>query len=320
MIYKDTIIIGGGPAGSTCAWKLIESGNEVIILDKKKFPRDKLCAGWITPQDIKLLKLDNYPHSIVEFKKMYISFFGMKRKIDSLQYSIRRLEFDNWLLKRSKAKVYQHNVKKITKNRDYYIIDDKFKCKYLVGAGGTFCPVYKTIFEKKFPRSKKHLVTVMDQEFKYDYKNQDCYLWFFENNLNGYFWYVPKENGYINIGLGGFLGDKKNILSQWDYFIQKLKKENLIIKKNFCPYGYQYLVRDKKLVPKLGNAFIIGDSAGLATLDLAEGIGPAAKSGYLVAEAISKNKELSYESIDEYSFNNINSKLIGLMTEFKKIV
>ena len=45
----DVLIVGGGPAGSSCAWKLGQSGLNVVILDKARFPRHKVCAGWITP-------------------------------------------------------------------------------------------------------------------------------------------------------------------------------------------------------------------------------------------------------------------------------
>ena len=50
MTRCDVVIAGGGPAGSTCAWKLREAGLDVIVLDAASFPRDKVCAGWITPQ------------------------------------------------------------------------------------------------------------------------------------------------------------------------------------------------------------------------------------------------------------------------------
>ena len=50
MDMCDVLIIGGGPAGSSCAWKLRQAGLDVIVMDRATFPRDKVCAGWITPQ------------------------------------------------------------------------------------------------------------------------------------------------------------------------------------------------------------------------------------------------------------------------------
>ena len=45
----DVLIVGGGPAGSTCAGKLRQAGVDVLVIDKQVFPRDKTCAGWVTP-------------------------------------------------------------------------------------------------------------------------------------------------------------------------------------------------------------------------------------------------------------------------------
>ncbi|HEX2200963.1 MAG TPA: NAD(P)-binding protein, partial [Gammaproteobacteria bacterium] len=49
MLEAETIIVGGGPAGSSCAWILRQYALECIILDKEMFPRMKLFGGWITP-------------------------------------------------------------------------------------------------------------------------------------------------------------------------------------------------------------------------------------------------------------------------------
>ena len=45
----DALIVGGGPAGSTCARTLTRAGARVAILDRAEFPRVKLCAGWLSP-------------------------------------------------------------------------------------------------------------------------------------------------------------------------------------------------------------------------------------------------------------------------------
>jgi len=53
----DVLIVGGGPAGSSCARQLRLQGRDVMVMvmvmvmDKALFPRDKVCAGWITPAD-----------------------------------------------------------------------------------------------------------------------------------------------------------------------------------------------------------------------------------------------------------------------------
>src|SRR5262249_59691015 len=54
----DCLVVGGGPAGSSCARALVQAGMDVVVLDKATFPRDKICAGWITPAVVAELDLD----------------------------------------------------------------------------------------------------------------------------------------------------------------------------------------------------------------------------------------------------------------------
>ena len=54
-MYYDVIIIGGGPAGSAAAISIVKEGFSVCILEKNKFPKDKVCAGIITQKAYNLL-------------------------------------------------------------------------------------------------------------------------------------------------------------------------------------------------------------------------------------------------------------------------
>jgi menaquinone-9 beta-reductase len=40
----DVAIVGAGPAGATCAWYLARNGIRTLLLEKRTFPRDKLCG------------------------------------------------------------------------------------------------------------------------------------------------------------------------------------------------------------------------------------------------------------------------------------
>src|SRR4051794_6124068 len=48
MAAYDAIVVGAGPAGSTCAYRLSSAGASVLLLDKARFPRDKPCGGGVT--------------------------------------------------------------------------------------------------------------------------------------------------------------------------------------------------------------------------------------------------------------------------------
>ena len=311
MIDSKVIIVGGGPAGAACAWQLKKAQVPTIILDKETFPRVKLCAGWITPRVLKKLQLvpDKYPHGLVKFNRLHVYINGKHIPIPTRQYSIRRYEFDHWLLKRAGVPVHQHQVKTIREEKGYYIIDETYRCQFLVGAGGTNCPVYRHFFMPQFPKDDNLRVTAMEQEFPYDYHDNRCHLWFYENDLSGYAWYVPKANGYLNVGVGGYLSVMKEkgqtIQQHWQALRQKLESLGLVTDFDFRPKGYNYYLRAKRTALYQNTVFLAGDAAGLATLDMGEGIGPAIESGLLVAQSIITKKPYSVRSIPKYSLPRI---------------
>ena len=51
----QAIIVGGGPAGAASAWALAAQGLDVVILDRARFPRDKPCAEYLSPQGSRIL-------------------------------------------------------------------------------------------------------------------------------------------------------------------------------------------------------------------------------------------------------------------------
>ena len=307
MLDAEVIIVGAGPAGSACAWKLNQNGIQSVLLDKKAFPRRKLCAGWITPGVLKNLavKSGEYPHGILTFKRIFFHIFGRTLRVPTCQYSIRRTEFDHWLLKKASVPLYRHAVQQIRKENGYYIVDNSYRSKYLIGAAGTYCPVYRSFFKDVNSRSQQRLIVTIEEEFEYDYHDGNCHLWFFENNLPGYAWYVPKADGFLNVGIGGKFLTLKNrgqtIRQHWDYFIAKLTELSLVKGHTYRPRGNNYYLRQQVSGGRLNNAYIIGDAAGLATVDLGEGIGPAIESGILAANSILTGRRFSMRSVTRYS-------------------
>ncbi len=307
MQQAEVIIVGGGPAGSSCAARLKHHNIDCLILDRADFPREKLCAGWITPEVLDDLGVHSseYPHGIIPLRKLHINIRGLRFGVPTLQYSIRRYEFDNWLLRRSGVEVVTHNVAQVERKYDQFIIDDTYSCRYVIGAGGTGCPVYKSFFRNAGIRRNEHLIVTQEKEFQYRYTDPRCYLWFMENKLPGYAWYVPKENGYLNIGVGGkereLRKQNDSIKGHWTLLMEKLKARNLITASHIKPEGHSYYLRSGNGSIRSGNAFLIGDAAGLATVDMGEGIGPAVRSGINAADAIAYNREYTLEGIPRRS-------------------
>jgi flavin-dependent dehydrogenase len=307
MKQYDVLIVGAGPAGSACAWRLRQGGVKCLLLDQKTFPRSKPCAGWITSEVVSdlCMNVSEYPLSFTTFPRLHISLRGIPVIFRGVQHAIRRVEFDHWLLQRSKAPFVVHKVKDIRQTEDGYVVDGKYFGRYLVGAGGTHCPVYHTLFKPSSPRVERSRIVAREQEFSYPWKDRRCRLWFFDNGLPGYSWYVPKAGGYVNAGVGGsadrLKANGESISDHWRILIEKLAKLDLVVGHKYQPISHVYYLNRNPPNLERDCAYLVGDSAGLATLDMGEGIGPAIKSGLLAAEAILDGKDYLATSIPKFS-------------------
>ena len=311
MKTSDIIIVGGGPSGSACARQLKKLGQDVLILEKKTFPRPKPCAGWITPRVLDILGItpEDYPYSLVRVNRIHFYVFGMKIPVRTHQYAIRRDEFDEWMMSCTRVPVVTHTVKNIVKTNGGYIIDHTYGCKYLVGAGGTHCPVFKKFFSPLKQRTEKGLIAAIGKEYRCDTREADCHIWFFDQGLPGYAWYLPKTNGWLNIGIGGkrmkLKARKKTIQDHWYEFTKKLKQRSLIDHIPENPRGHTYYLHQKQQTCRQDNAFIIGDAAGLATLDMGEGIHAAIASGMMAAAAIAGKRDYTPGTLSKFSLPGI---------------
>ena len=91
----------------------------------------------------------------------------------------------------------------------------------------------------------------------------------------------------------------------WKFLVDRLEESGLIVDHAWKPAGHSYILRRRQPQNHAGNAFLVGDSAGLATLDMGEGIGPAIASGQLAAASILTGAPYSLASIPRYSFPSL---------------
>jgi flavin-dependent dehydrogenase len=307
MVEVDTLIVGGGPAGSSCAWRLRRHGIECLLLDRSEFPRLKLCAGWVTPEVLGDLEIEpgEYPFSFLTFESLRFGWGTLGVSLKTRQHSIRRIEFDTWLLQRSGVEVVTHNVREIRRDGAWFVVDGQWRCRRLVGAGGTRCPVHRALFREIAPRKAGKQAVVLEEEFPYDWDDATCRLWFFEHGLPGYSWYVPKAGGHLNVGVGAIAQDLKArgdaIGPHWSRLTAKLARQGLVRERRWDEGGYTYYLRNKRDVVEREGAFLVGDAAGLATTDLAEGIGPAVRSGLAVADAIAGQRPATFAHVSRRS-------------------
>lgn len=70
MTSPSVLVVGGGPAGSAAAFWLARSGHEVVLVEKKEYPRDKTCGDGLTPRAIKQLIDMSFDFEVAEFHKI----------------------------------------------------------------------------------------------------------------------------------------------------------------------------------------------------------------------------------------------------------
>lgn len=299
----DVLIIGGGPAGSSLAWALRKSGMDIAIMDKEEFPRQKVCAGWVTPAVMQELNIDLNDYAdgrvLQPISGFRISQLGQKQvqshySGDPVSYGIRRIEFDDYLLQRSKAKLLTGRPFKYMERIDNgWRVNDDINAKLVVGAGGHFCPVARAIGSKGVSE-----VAVAAQEVEFEMTSEQaaaCTIdaevpeLFFTPDLKGYGWIFRKGN-FLNIGLGR--EDKHRLSSHVQDFVQYLKQQDKIpqdLAEKFN--GHAYLLYPHAIRNIVSdNVLLIGDAAGLAYPQSGEGIRPAVESALLAARVIEDSR------------------------------
>ncbi len=309
MVRCDALIVGGGPAGSTCARVLTRAGWDVLVIDRARFPRDKVCAGWVTPGVFRLLDLDPEEYratglTIQTIRGFRTSLMG-GRPVDTrypapISYAIRRCEFDDFLLRRSGARVRGGTpLASLERRGDTWIVNGDISARVVVGAGGHFCPVARELSSvgrgftprQAGRKGPPHVRTVVAKEAEFPLEpggsSTDGELpeLFFCEDLEGYGWCVRKGE-YLNIGLGR--RDHGDLNPHIDAFMRFLEARGLARRASHVRWhGHAYLASGTGPRPLVDDGVLVaGDAAGLAYPESGEGIKPAVDSGRLAADTL----------------------------------
>lgn len=298
----DVLIVGGGPAGSSVAWGLRGSGLRIEVMDKQPFPRNKICAGWITPAVVAALELDldHYARGrvlqpITGFRVGVIG--GHETRIsprndsEPLSYGIRRCEFDAYLLARSGAgTALGEACSSVTPVGDGWLINQRILARVLVGAGGHFCPIARALGARLGHREVIVAAQELEVRLSSD-QQQRCGISgespaiYFCVDLVGYGWAFRKGD-WLNIGIGR--EDNRNLAEHLQQFHHWLVETGRIpddLPARFAGHAYLLANHTTRTLTN-ERALLVGDAAGLAYPQSGEGIRPAVESGLIAAQIL----------------------------------
>ena len=304
METYDVLVVGGGPAGSTCARFLTRGGARVALIDRAEFPRVKLCAGWISEPiwDALGIAPREYTAGLWEWHTARVHYRGTPHEIACHGWFIRRYELDAFLLQRSGAELHLGRaVKSIERDADGFWTIGELRARHLVGAGGTHCPVARVVA----PPRPRGVVGVQEHEFQCDGAavartragadgEPELLL---HDDLRGYAWNVPKSD-WLNVGCGTL--DPTEVRAAWQRARDHFRGEGHVPDEAAGGLehvkGHSYYLFDPAHVAGAAKdgAYLVGDSLGLAQPLTAEGILPACVSGRTLAEAILDRDAASY--------------------------
>lgn len=325
----DVIIIGAGPAGSTCALALQNTNLRVLLIDKSTFPRDKICGDAVAAYVPKVLNTINpeLKEKFLNFSKKFpvdtIRIVGSKNRNMDLAFNevgciTKRVELDNFLLEETKkldnvTVQTGCKVNSIEKTKEGFLVKTQlgdYHSKMIVGCDGAQGLSRKSL--SPIPKDSAHYAGAVRAYYKgvKGIPTSTFEIHFLKDLIPGYFWIFPLPNGESNIGLGmktsAIADGKVNLKQEMINLIENYPG----IKERFEGaepiseiQGYGLPLGSRK-VPLSGEGFMFcGDAGCLIEPLTGEGIGQAMISGryagWQIKECFEKN-DFSAQTMLQY--------------------
>ncbi|HDM92732.1 MAG TPA: geranylgeranyl reductase family protein [Candidatus Korarchaeota archaeon] len=336
MPLFDVVIVGGGPAGSTAAEKLSEKGFKVLVVEKERHPRRKVCGGALSLRAVRKFRIPL--EKAVEVRNVFFWGPGEVRLTvpsdEPVGYLMRREDLDSILFRRASdagAQVREcETVKSVLVDQSGVTVittSGKYKGRAVIGAdgfssrvrdslgltprdwyrGSAFCPVCYFPLPEGGERSA-------DTEF---------YLGIFGE---GYAW-IFRHADHLNIGIGTFL---RNYSSHPADDLLKFLRENYDASKRIprLPERSEivgaYIPYDGAVPKTYANrALLVGDAAGFVSTLTGEGVYFAMLSAEIAADVLKRALEeddLSEERLAEYQKRWLEEPELGEMLSYGKLL
>lgn len=322
MSRYDVIIVGAGPSGSTAARVLSKHGHNVLLIDKKQFPRIKSCCGFLSEQvvtDISRL-FGDMPASLfcqnktIHFLSTYTGInFNEVKGYNPFTNTYRDL-LDEWLARSSGAEFMDDcDAVDIRDEPSGCIVKCKidtiekcFESRYIIcttGANSRFRRQFDSTYRAKF--TGKSIQNIYEGTL--DLEKDNYYVSVNKRFTDIAFSYCYFKDSLIHIG-SAWVGENKGYIDAWYSFLSnKFGLKTQQIRTERC--CAEHTTGPNKLFFGKGNILFAGEAAGLME-NWGIGIPIAVRSGEMAAEAIIQKKEIA-DIISSYKMilGNVIDKL-----------
>lgn len=317
----DVLVVGAGPAGAACAYWLAERGRRVLLVEKKRFPREKTCGDGLTPRAVRQLHDMGLAAPLAEFHRyegLRSIAHGMTLEmpwpehpdLPGFGYVVRRRELDDmvaglavkagvtfWQATEAVAPIVEGGiVKGALLHRKDEGTTEAVRARYVVvadGANSRFGRELGTRRERSYPlgmairgyfSSPHHDDPWIESHL--DIRDREG------NHLPGYGWIFPVGDGTVNVGVGllsTFRGWKSVNTSRLMAAFQETAPARWGIspETSLCAPTGGRLPTGGSVLPRRGPTWLVaGDAAGSINPFNGEGISYAYETGRFAAEAV----------------------------------
>jgi geranylgeranyl reductase family protein len=279
----DAIVVGAGPAGSTCAYRLASAGVSVLLLDRARFPRDKPCGGAVTARALRELPvdIDGVVERVVsrfELRLRYRRGFSRAATVP-LAYMTQRRRLDSYLLARAvDAGAELRDATAAAEIRQDGVDGDC--AAVVIGADGA-----NGVSRRALGSESRHRHAVaLEGNFPHDNASFGRYtqrlVLEFGTIPGGYGWIFPKRD-HLNVGVGGWKSEAPRLRR---HLAQLCEAHGLDVAALEDVRGHHLPFRTHGSALAQGRIALIGDAAGLADPLSGDGIYEAALSARLAAK------------------------------------
>ena len=309
---RQMVVVGAGPAGATAALFAERAGLDVLLIDRRRFPRDKICGDAIARKSLSVMRELDIPvpaDTVFEpvARAVLTSPHGHRIDVDLSSHDepephmvCRREIFDDLLVRAARARldVWEDarvidvihgagRVRGVVVRRNG--VDHNVPAAFVVGADGFDSIVARRLGVYRHDSSHWYVAT-RGYYRGLDVAPRTVEVHFVRESLPGFLWVFPTGDGIANVGVGVVHRDlKRRRVSLRDVHeavlqLPRFRDRFARTERIGAVHGWNLPTPDFSRVLAGDGFALAGDAAGLVDPFSGEGIGNAMVSGRVVAE------------------------------------